>query len=70
VVERIAILLLLYFWLARVFSARAAFFGTFVACVGVCGNNGDTIAHYDFDAMLAFIAAGLAASVALTSARG
>jgi Dolichyl-phosphate-mannose-protein mannosyltransferase len=65
--ERVSIFLLVYFWLARIYSARAAFFGTFVAAAGFSSDVGDVIAHYGFDAVLASVAAGFAASVAMTS---
>ncbi len=66
-VERMATFLLMYFWLARTFTARAAFFGTLVAGVGFSSDLADVIAHYGFDAMLSSVAAGYAASVAMTS---
>jgi hypothetical protein len=67
VVERLAIFVLLYFWLTRVVSPGAAFFGTFAAAIGFSADPADVIAHYDFDAVLASVAAGFAASVALTT---
>jgi hypothetical protein len=68
-IERTATFVLVYFWLARVVSARAAFFGTFAAGVGFSADIGDVIAHYGFDAVLASVAAGFAACVAITSKR-
>ena len=65
--ERLAIFVLLYFWLTRVVSPGAAFFGTFAAAVGFSADPADVITHYDFDAVLASVAAGFAASVAMTS---
>jgi hypothetical protein len=67
VVERMAIFLLLYFWLARVFSPKAAFFGTVVAGVGFSSDVCDVLNHYDFESVLGTVAAGFAASVALSS---
>jgi hypothetical protein len=67
VVERLATFLLVYFWLARVFSAQAAFFGTFAAAMGFSSDAADALVHYDFDAVLTSVAAGFAASVALSS---
>ncbi len=67
VVERLTIFVLLYFWLTRVVSPGAAFFGTFAAAIGFAADPADVIAHYGFDAVLASVAAGFAASVALTT---
>jgi hypothetical protein len=68
-VERTTTLVLVYFWLARIVSARAAFFGTFTAGVAFSADIGDVISHYGFDAVLASVAAGFSASLAMTSAR-
>jgi hypothetical protein len=67
VVERLATFVLTYFWLARVFSVRAALFATLVAGFGYSSDVADVIAHYGFDAMLATVAAGFAASLAIGS---
>jgi hypothetical protein len=67
VMERLAIFVLLYFWLTRVVSPGAAFFGTFAAAIGFSADPADVISHYDFDAVLASVAAGYAASAAMTS---
>lgn len=66
VVEHLATFLIVYFWLTRFFSARVAFFGSFAASIGYCSDNADVIVHYDYDAVLAAVAAGLCASFALS----
>lgn len=67
VAERLAIFAIVYIWLSRIFSPRAAFFGTFAAGIGFSSDIADVIAHYDFDSVLASVLAGLSASIATTS---
>jgi hypothetical protein len=67
VLERVSTYVIVYFWLGRVVSPGAAFFGTFAAAIGFSTDIADVIAHYDFDAVFTSVAAGFAASVAMTS---
>jgi hypothetical protein len=67
VLERMAIFVIVYFWLTQIFSPRAAFFGTFTAAMGFSSDIGDVIAHYGFDSVLASVLAGFSASIATAS---
>ena len=69
VFERICLVLLIYFWLARLFRAHHAAIGATLAMIMGTGDIADPLASYNHDAITCAVAAGFVASFALDSGR-
>ena len=67
VLERVAIALVLFTWLRRLFPIRFAFTASIVTIILSAGDRTDPIASYNHDAIFLAMLSGLAASHVLTS---
>jgi len=69
VIERLLIACVLYAWLRRTFSARAAMLASLVTIIVSAGDRTDPLASYNHDAILFAMLAGLAASLSVEAAK-
>lgn len=64
--ERVALAVVIYLWLSRLFRVSYAILGAFLSVVIFTGDIADSLANYSSDGSLWTVAAGLAASVGLS----
>lgn len=67
IVERVALAVVIYLWLARLFQVRYAILGAFLSVVIFSGDIADSLANYSSDGSLWAVLAGLTASMSLAA---